>query len=200
MDRNALCRYSLAYRTSAWHRTDRTRRPVAPPEPCKPLREVTCRNYSSHRGKTRSHFLSKRFSHGFFVCSSSLVGIHKQQDRGKETVKIEKSNAKSRRVIAAIAIVAVIAIILTVAVTIIIGNQRELTQAASDTCKLNAKTLTVHQDSLLTPSTMRRPAQPRAMRMISPRPPTTSKTTPTTCAISPMSLIPRSRPFSPHRK
>ena len=62
-------------------------------------------------------------------------------------MKIEKSNAKSRRVIAAIAIVAVIAIILTVAVTIIIGNQRELTQAASDTCKLNAKTLTVHQDS-----------------------------------------------------
>ena len=57
-------------------------------------------------------------------------------------MKIEKSNAKSRRVIAAIAIVAVIAIILTVAVTIIIGNQRELTQAASDTCKLNAKTLT----------------------------------------------------------
>ena len=49
--------------------------------------------------------------------------------------------------IAAIAIVAVIAIILTVAVTIIIGNQRKLTQAASDTCKLNAKTLTVHQDS-----------------------------------------------------
>ena len=37
-------------------------------------------------------------------------------------MKIEKSNAKSRRVIAAIAIVAVIAIILTVAVTIIIGN------------------------------------------------------------------------------
>ena len=51
-------------------------------------------------------------------------------------MKIEKSNAKSRRVIAAIAIVAVIAIILTVAVTIIIGNQRDLTQAASDTCKL----------------------------------------------------------------
>ena len=62
-------------------------------------------------------------------------------------MKIEKSNAKSRRVIAAIAIVAVIAIILTVAVTIIIGNQREPTQAASDTCKLSAKTLTVHQDS-----------------------------------------------------
>ena len=62
-------------------------------------------------------------------------------------MKSEKSNAKSRRVMAAIAIVAVIAIILTVAVTIIIGNQRELTQAASDTCKLNAKTLTVHQDS-----------------------------------------------------
>ena len=62
-------------------------------------------------------------------------------------MKIEKSNAKSRRVIAAIAIVAVIAIILTVAVTIIIGNQRELTQAASDTCKLNAKTLTVHQEA-----------------------------------------------------
>ena len=62
-------------------------------------------------------------------------------------MKIEKSNAKSRRVIAAIAIVAVIAIILTVAVTIIIGNQRELTQAASDTCALNAKALATHQES-----------------------------------------------------
>ncbi|ETY72329.1 hypothetical protein [Bifidobacterium moukalabense] len=46
-----------------------------------------------------------------------------------------------------IAIIAVIAIVLTVAAIIFVGNRQELTQAASDTCKLNAKTLTVHQNS-----------------------------------------------------
>lgn len=148
-------------------------------------------------------------------------------------MKIEKSNAKSRRVIAAIAIVAVIAIILTVAVTIIIGNQRELTQAASDTCKLNAKTLTVHQDSFKEAQSEAEQAAKLtvddvangstletlkdAMKLADAvddaptcpakgnaddftKPPTTSKTTPITCAISPMSLIPQSRPFSPRRK
>lgn len=60
---------------------------------------------------------------------------------------MQKNGTKSRKTIVIVVIVAVVAIVLAVASIITISNNRELAQAANDTCNLNVKSLTVHQDS-----------------------------------------------------
>lgn len=66
----------------------------------------------------------------------------------------QKNNARQRKTIAIVAVIAVVAIALAVvaialaAVAIIaVANKREMTQAASDTCTLNAKALATHQQN-----------------------------------------------------
>lgn len=63
---------------------------------------------------------------------------------------MQKNNVKQRKTIAIIAIIAMIAVsaIALAAVAIIaVSNKREMTQAASDTCALNAKALATHQQN-----------------------------------------------------
>ncbi len=61
---------------------------------------------------------------------------------------MQKNDAKQRRSIAAIAVGAVTAIILAAVAIIAVESRKELTQAARDTCALNAKALAVHRRSL----------------------------------------------------
>lgn len=61
---------------------------------------------------------------------------------------MQKNNVKQRKTIAIIAMIAVAAIALAAVAIIAVSNKREMTQAASDTCALNAKALaTQHQES-----------------------------------------------------
>ena len=53
----------------------------------------------------------------------------------------QKNNAKQRKTIAIVAVIAVVAIALAAVAIIAVANKREMTQAASDTCTLNAKAL-----------------------------------------------------------
>lgn len=59
----------------------------------------------------------------------------------------QKNNAKQRKTIAIVAVIAVVAIALAAVAIIAVANKREMTQAASDTCTLNAKALATHQQS-----------------------------------------------------
>lgn len=59
----------------------------------------------------------------------------------------QKNNAKQRKTIAIVAVIAVVAIALAAIAIIAVANKREMTQAASDTCTLNAKALATHQQS-----------------------------------------------------
>ena len=54
---------------------------------------------------------------------------------------MQKNNVKQRKTIAIIAMIAVAAIALAAVAIIAVSNKREMTQAASDTCALNAKAL-----------------------------------------------------------
>ena len=60
---------------------------------------------------------------------------------------MQKNNVKQRKTIAIIAMIAVAAIALAAVAIIAVSNKREMTQAASDTCALNAKALATHQES-----------------------------------------------------
>lgn len=60
---------------------------------------------------------------------------------------MQKNNVKQRKTIAMIAMIAVAAIALAAVAIIAVSNKREMTQAASDTCALNAKALATHQQS-----------------------------------------------------
>lgn len=59
----------------------------------------------------------------------------------------QKNNAKQRKTIAIVAVIAVVAIALAAVAIIAVANKREMTQAASDTCTLNAKALATHQQN-----------------------------------------------------
>ena len=59
----------------------------------------------------------------------------------------QKNNAKQRKTIAIVAVIAVVAIALAAVAIITVANKREMTQAASDTCTLNAKALATHQQN-----------------------------------------------------
>ncbi len=60
---------------------------------------------------------------------------------------MQKDSTTTRKNIAIVTIVAVVAIVVAAALFITMSNNRELAQAASDTCNLNVKSLTVHQNS-----------------------------------------------------
>ena len=59
----------------------------------------------------------------------------------------QKNNARQRKTIAIVAVIAVVAIALAAVAIIAVANKREMTQAASDTCTLNAKALATHQQN-----------------------------------------------------
>lgn len=59
----------------------------------------------------------------------------------------QKNNAKQRKTIAIVAVIAVVAIALAAVAIIAVANKREMAQAASDTCTLNAKALATHQQN-----------------------------------------------------
>ena len=59
----------------------------------------------------------------------------------------QKNNAKQRKTIAIVAVIAVVAIALAAVAIIAVANKREMAQAASDTCALNAKALATHQQN-----------------------------------------------------
>ena len=59
----------------------------------------------------------------------------------------QKNNAKQRKTIAIVAVIAVVAIALAAVAIIAVANKREMTQAASDTCTLNAKALATPQQN-----------------------------------------------------
>ena len=59
----------------------------------------------------------------------------------------QKNNARQRKTIAIVAVIAVVAIALAAVAIIAVANKREMTQAASDTCTLNAKALATHQQT-----------------------------------------------------
>ena len=60
---------------------------------------------------------------------------------------MQKNNVKQRKTIAIITMIAVAAIALAAVAIIAVSNKREMTQAASDTCALNAKALATHQQN-----------------------------------------------------
>lgn len=59
----------------------------------------------------------------------------------------QKNNARQHKTIAIVAVIAVVTIALAAITIIAVANKREMTQAASDTCTLNAKALSTHQQS-----------------------------------------------------
>ena len=124
----------------------------------------------------------------------------------------QKNNAKQRKTIAIVAVIAVVAIALAAVAIIAVANKREMTQASSDTCTLNAKALATHQqnfeeaqkeaedaakltvddvadgttlETLKDAITLAEAVENAPMPATSPRRQTIFARTPTTCATSP---------------
>ena len=89
-----------------------------------------------------------RFSEMFLYTRNVLLNTKATEKRGTPMQPTaQKNNAKQRKTIAIVAVIAVVAIALAAVAIIAVANKREMTQAASDTCTLNAKALATHQQN-----------------------------------------------------